>query len=120
MTSNNTPVKGKQINVENVDHDAEDSTSNGVPMTVNQMQDFLIEQTGVPTVLRKEGSTTITCPYSGRKVEVSPGPGYYKPEGGDTSDDHGIVIGDRVFTPAYGFKIIEYKQEGNTNALITD
>lgn len=96
-----------------------ETVCSGLPMTVQQMQEYLVERNGVPTVLRKVGVPSVTCPYSGKTVEIPPGTSYWKPDWMDTADDYqGIVIGERVFVPSYGFRIYEYKQEKNINTLI--
>ena len=53
------------------------SISNGVPMTVEQMQFYLQEHYGIPIVLRKIGTTNIQCPYCLKKHEHEVEPGHH-------------------------------------------
>lgn len=43
------------------------TATDGVPMTTNQMREYLQGYFGSPVVLRKQGTTSITCPHCLKK-----------------------------------------------------
>lgn len=91
--------------------------ANGLPMSLEQMRSYLQESYGIPIVLREEGKTTVECPYCAKEHDHDPAPGHYKPAC-EPSPGRGLVIGERSFVPAYGYKVMEYREEEGINTLI--
>lgn len=94
------------------------SIGDGVPMNLKQMREYLQSYYGIPIALRKEGDTTVVCPFCNKKHEHGTETGHHIT--GCEGDDRyiGISIGDRQFVPSYGYTICEYKEGEDTNELI--
>lgn len=96
----------------------------GMPMTREEIRLHLQSHYNKPVALRKEGGTTVKCPYTGAIVDTPPGPGYFRPDPMDadmhdpTTPDQGLVINDRYFGQNYGFLIIEYHETDTTIHII--
>lgn len=89
----------------------DNSIANGVPMTLGQMQGYLQGYYGYPVTLRKQGTTSVKCPFCQGMHEHEPNPGHYvagcDEEIGDTLE---IKIGARSFNCNFGYTIFEYKE----------
>lgn len=79
------------------------TATDGVPMTTNQMREYLQGYFGSPVVLRKQGTTSITCPYCLKKHDHGLEPGHRRPHCDRNDPVNGLVIGERSFSPAYGY-----------------
>jgi hypothetical protein len=89
------------------------------PMTEEDVRLHLQAFYGIPVVLRQEGTTSVKCPYCGQLHEHPVGPGFFTSGCDDETrfSGIGIVIGDRFFKSAYGYKIIEYMEVDGVNTL---
>ena len=117
-----TKAGKKKIAKKKVEEPPKDNeeTSNGLPMTVKEMEKYLQDYYGRPIALRQEGSWNIACPYCKKHHVYEPGPGHYPSQCSDDfkDDGGGIVINNRTFIPNYGITIYEYRKEGGVNILI--
>lgn len=89
------------------------------PMTVEDVRLHLQSFYGVPVVLREQGATSIKCVYCGQLYE-HPLWTTFSIAGCDDAfrfSGAGIVIGDRYFSSAYGYKIIEYGEIDGVNTI---
>ena len=76
-----------------------------IPVMVEQTREYLQDYHGVPVVLRQEENTGVTCCYCGKRHDHDHGPGHVEAGCGQEDRSIGIVIGDRSFVPAYGYRI---------------
>ncbi len=88
-------------------------------MRLDQMQEYLQANRGVPVVLRKQGTTSVRCVYC-RKLHDHSEPAGYHEAFCDEKDrlNGGIVIGDRYFIPGYGYFIYDFKEAEGVNELV--
>ena len=95
--------------------------SDGLPMSLRQMREYLQEHYGSPVVLREQGTTSVKRPYCFQHHDHGPQPGH-QPAGCDDESRFsgiGIVVGERYFVPNYGYTIMEYLEENGVNKLIS-
>ena len=100
-----------------VDNDSE-QICDGLPMTPEQMREYLQQHHGIPVVLRERGQLMVKCPYCAKLHSHEPGPGHHPAACDDRDRDIGISNGDRFFVPNYGYLLLEYKADGNVNKLL--
>lgn len=94
---------------------------NGVPMSIMQLRDYLQDSTGVPVVLKEEGTDVVRCPYCNELHFVDAESGLHVADcSEDIRSEIGIVIGERSFIPNYGFVVYSYRISHEVNELITD
>jgi hypothetical protein len=77
-------------------------------MSVSEMAWHLQQLCSVPVALRREGETTITCPYCTKSHFVGLADGYTAADCDDRSNV--IIINDREFVPNYGLVVYEYRK----------
>jgi hypothetical protein len=87
----------------------------GVPMTPDQLRNYLQELYGMPVAVRMEESLPIKCPYCMQTHDCEPGAGHHIAQ--CTYGGTEISIGTRSFIPSYGLTVFEYKNEGGVNKL---
>jgi hypothetical protein len=90
----------------------------GLPMSLDQVQDYLQGYHGIPIVLRKEGTTSIKCCYCLENHDHMGPPGRYIASCDDRNNGSGIVIGERHFIPNYGYKLYDFKERDDVNELL--
>ena len=91
-------------------------------ITLEDMRLHLQNDRGIPIVLREQGTTNVKCPYCLKLHSHALNPGHHEAVCSDEDryNGIGIVIGERYFVPNYGYTIVEYKEEGGVNMLISD
>lgn len=95
------------------------SISDGIPMSLKQMQEHLQSHHGVPVALRKEGTAAVRCPCCRSLHEHGPGSGHYVAGcNEDIRCSIYVSIGDRSFVPNFGYDIYEHKEGNNVNELL--
>ena len=82
--------------------------ADGVHMNLEQMRMLLQEYHQVPIALRKEGSTTLSCPFC-HKLHHDPDPPGHHAAGCDEWNAYSITIGGRTFVSGYGNTVYEYR-----------
>ena len=80
------------------------------PSTPEEMTENLVNYYGRPCVLREEGVDTIVCPYCNEQHSHPGAHGHHRAGCADSDSDITLAIGERVFIPAYGYDIYEYKK----------
>ena len=98
--------------------DDNDPVCDGLPMTPEQMRDYLQQHHGIPVTLRQKGELSVKCPYCSKLHYHMPGPGHHIADCEERDRGIGISIGDRYFVPNYGYLLLEYETNGNVNKLI--
>jgi len=88
-------------------------------MTLEQMQSYLQELYGLPVVLREEGTTKIRCTHCNKDHVSDPWSGHQVAACDDRDRDIEIVIGDRSFIPNCGYTMLEHRENGDVNELLT-
>jgi hypothetical protein len=92
--------------------------THNLPLTPDDMTNYLIQHHGKPCVLREEGTDDILCPYCGKSHYHADAHGHYCAGCADYNfgthitinfGTH-ITIGSCSFNPAYGYDIYEYKK----------
>ena len=88
-------------------------------MNLAQMRDYLQETYGIPIVLRKVGTSEVTCCYC-KGVHKHDHAGYNTAGCDDETrfNGSGITVGDRFFVPNWGYHIIEFEDKEGVNRLI--
>ena len=96
----------------------ENLIANGIPMSLEQMREYLHGCYGIPIAIRKQGTTVVVCPFCNKKHEHEPESGHHT--AGCEDDDRyiGITIANRQFVPSYGYTIFEYEEGEGNNKLI--
>ena len=94
--------------------------ADGIPMSAEQMKEYLQQHYGIPIAIKEQGTTAVTCPYCAA-THHSTGSGYTEAVCKD-HDWTGIVIGDRSFVPNYGFTVFTYtkKEDGVKELTMPD
>ena len=88
-------------------------------MSLEQMRAFLQMNQGSPVVLRKEGTTSVTCIYCGKLHDHEGPSGHYVAACGlPERFNIGLVIENRTFSPAYGYTIFDWRKNGSVNELM--
>jgi len=89
----------------------ENEIADGIPMTLEQMREYLQDYYGIPIALREQGVTTVTCPYCLKVHEH----GFVTrhQEALCENPEMALVIGMRNFIPSYGYTIMEYYVNGH-------
>jgi hypothetical protein len=83
-------------------------------MSVSEMSWHLQQLCNIPVALRKEGETTVACPYCNESHFVGIVDGYVAADCDDRSSNV-ITINDREFVPNYGLVIYEYRKSKDHN-----
>ncbi|CAB9529638.1 hypothetical protein SEMRO_2569_G331510.1 [Seminavis robusta] len=93
-------------------------------MSPDEMRVYLQGYYGIPVALRRQGDTSIKCPYCCKMHYHSPQPGHghHYTAACDEEDWHsrGIDVGDRYFVPNYGCTIIEYIDKDGVNWILPE
>ena len=88
------------------------------PMTTNQMREYLQGYFGSPVVLRKQGTTSVKCPYCLKKHDHGLEPGHRRSHCDKNDPVNGIATGERSFSCNYSYTIVEHKEEDGVNKLL--
>ena len=95
------------------------TTTNGIPMSLNEMREYLQTYYGLPIALRLAGTATIKCPFCDKMHGHGLQPGHQAAGCSDEDRyDGGINIGDRFFTQNYGYTIVEYVEKDGVNQIL--
>jgi hypothetical protein len=86
------------------------SVTHNLPLSPDDMTNYLIQHHGKPCVLREEGTNDILCAYCGESHCHADAHGHYCAGCADYNFGTHITIGSRSFNPAYGYDIYEYKK----------
>jgi hypothetical protein len=103
-------VPGPNPEPESKDDLNANKTTNDLPLTPEDMTNYLIQHHGKPCVLREEGTDHILCPYCGEPHHHPDTHGHFRAGCADYNFGTHITIGPRSFNPAYGYDIYEYKK----------
>jgi hypothetical protein len=101
-----SPLPGPNPEPESKD----DLDAANIPLTPDDMTNYLTQHHGKPCVLREEGTDDILCPYCGESHYHPDAHGHYRAGCADYNIGIHITIGYRSFNPAYGYNIYEYKK----------
>ena len=96
---------------------ADTNIAGGVPMSLEQMREYLQEHYGVPIALREQGANTVQCPYCHGKHHATE-TGHQEARCEEDNFGSGIVIGNRYFIKNYGYTVAEYIRGDKTNQLV--
>ena len=92
--------------------------ADGAPVSVSDARDYLQDHFGVPIALKKRGYSSIQCPYCG-KEHFYQGTGYQNIQcSKEDRRGRSIIVGERSFVPNYGYTVVEYEEEEESNRVI--
>jgi len=104
------------------DQELPNKVANGIPMSVEQMRQYLQDFHGIPTIaIREQGSVLVTCPYCDNKHKHDPEQEGHAIAGciDEFPDGFGIIVNERHFMPSYGYTIYKFRDNNGINELIT-